>query len=156
MRFGIAILRAVIGGLFIGHGFQKLTGAFGGHGLEGTAGFFESLGLHPGKHHATAAGLAETGGGALLVAGAGTPAAQAALTGTMTVAILKVHGPNGVWGQNGGYEVPLVMVTGLFAATASGPGPLSLDRRVWGVPWAVAGLAAGICGGYGAIKYGEM
>src|SRR3954447_1744092 len=109
MRFGIAILRAVIGGLFIGHGLQKLTGAFGGHGLEGTAGFFESLGLHPGKHHASAAGVAEAGGGALLVAGAATPAAAAALTGTMAVAVLKVHGANGPWAQNGGYEYPLVM-----------------------------------------------
>src|SRR3954466_9048756 len=98
MRFGIAILRAVIGGLFVGHGLQKLTGAFGGHGLEGTAGFFETLGLYPGKHHATAAGATETAGGALLVAGLATPAATAALTGTMTVAIGKVHGRNGVWG----------------------------------------------------------
>jgi len=156
MRFGIAILRAVIGGLFIGHGLQKLTGAFGGHGLEGTAGFFESLGLHPGKHHATAAALSETGGGALLVAGALTPAATAALTGTMTVAIAKVHGANGIWGQNGGYEFPLVMVAGLFAITASGPGALAIDRREWGTPWAIAALAGGIGGGFAAIKYGEM
>jgi putative oxidoreductase len=156
MRFGIAILRAVIGGLFIGHGLQKLTGSFGGHGLEGTAGFFESLGLHPGKHHATAAGLSETAGGAAMIAGLATPAATAAITGTMTVATLKVHGPNGVWGQNGGYELPLVMTAAAFAITASGPGPLSLDRRVWGTPWAVAALAAGIGGGLAAIKYGEM
>src|SRR3954447_13366471 len=92
MKFGIAILRAVVGGLFVGHGLQKLTGAFGGHGLEATAGMFEQgLGLRPGKVHATAAGLAEAGGGALLVAGLGTPFAAAALTGTMTVAIDKVH-----------------------------------------------------------------
>src|SRR3954447_17780119 len=155
MRFGIAILRAVIGGLFIGHGLQKLTGAFGGHGLEGTAGFFESLGLHPGKHHATAAGLSETGGGALLVAGAATPAATAALTGTMTVAIAKVHAANGVWGQNGGYEFPMVLIASFFAITASGPGSLSVDRRVWGTPWAIAALAAGAGGGYAAMKYGE-
>ena len=38
MRFGIAILRAVIGGLFVGHGLQKLNGMFGGFGLEGTGG----------------------------------------------------------------------------------------------------------------------
>ena len=61
MRFGIAILRAVVGGLFIGHGLQKLLGKFGGYGLEGTAGFFESLGLRPGKVHATAAGAGRDG-----------------------------------------------------------------------------------------------
>ncbi len=54
--------------------------------------------MRPGKVHATAAGIAETGGGALLVAGAATPLAASALTGTMTVAIAKVHGPNGVVG----------------------------------------------------------
>src|SRR3954453_4188964 len=151
MRFGIAILRAVIGGLFIGHGLQKLAGKFGGFGIEGTGGWMESIGLFPGKHHALAAGAAETTGGALLVAGAGTPIAQAAITGTMTVATLKVHGPNGVWGQNGGYELPLVMTAAAFAVTASGPGPLSLDRRVWGTPWALAAVASGIGGGFAAV-----
>ena len=34
----------------------------------------ESVGLWPGKIHATAAGVAETGGGALLVAGRRDPA----------------------------------------------------------------------------------
>jgi len=152
MSFGIAILRAVIGGLFIGHGLQKLLGKFGGGGLEGTAGFFESLGLRPGKVHATTAGVAEVGGGALLVAGAATPLATSALTGTMTVAIKKVHGPNGVWAQDGGYELPLVMLAAFFAITASGPGDLSVDRRTWGVPWAIASLATGAAGAYGMLE----
>ena len=152
MSFGIAILRAVIGGLFIGHGLQKLLGKFGGHGLEGTAGWMESIGMRPGKVHATAAGTAETAGGALLVAGAATPLAASALTGTMTVAIAKVHGANGVWGQNGGYELPLVMTTALFALTAAGPGPLSVDRRTWGTPWALAAIASGVAGGYAMIE----
>ena len=73
MTFGIAILRAVVGGLFIGHGLQKLKGWFGGYGIEGTGGWMESVGLYPGKHHATAGGLAETAGGAMLVAGARHP-----------------------------------------------------------------------------------
>src|SRR3954453_7077378 len=101
MKFGIAILRAVIGGLFIGHGMQKLTGSFGGHGLEGTAGLFESaLCLKPGKVHTTTAAVAETGGGAPTAPGPATRAAAAAPTGTMTVAIHKVHGKNGVWAQD--------------------------------------------------------
>jgi putative oxidoreductase len=155
MRFGLAILRAVIGGLFIGHGTQKLKGWFGGYGIEGTGGWMESVGLYPGKHHATAAGLAETAGGAALVAGLATPLAGAALTGSMTVATLKVHGPNGVWGQNNGFELPLVMTAALFAITASGPGSFALDRREWGTAWALAALGAGIAGGYGAIMYSD-
>jgi putative oxidoreductase len=155
MRFGIAILRAVIGGLFMGHGLQKLKGWFGGFGIEGTGGWMESIGMYPGKHHATAAGLAETAGGAALVAGFATPVASAALTGSMTVATLKVHGPNGVWGQNNGFELPLVMTVALFAITASGPGTFAVDKRDWGTAWALAALGAGVAGGYGAIKYAD-
>ena len=156
MKFGIAILRAVVGGLFIGHGLQKLVGAFGGPGLEGTAGMFESLGLHPGKLHARAAALTETVGGAALLAGVATPAAAAALTGTMTVAVQKVHGQNGVWAQDGGFEYNAVLAALLFAITADGPGNPSLEKREWGVGWALAELAAGIGGGLAMIKFGEM
>ena len=124
MRFGIAILRAVIGGLFIGHGLQKLTGAFGGHGLEGTGGFFESLGLYPGKHHATAAGLSEAGGGALMVAGLATPAATAAITGTMTVATLSEYHAHGLGEASHPFELALLFATLIFI----GPGKYSVDK----------------------------
>jgi putative oxidoreductase len=156
MRFGIALLRAVIGGLFIGHGLQKLTGAFGGYGLEGTAGGFEQMGLRPGKVHATAAGAAEAGGGTLLVAGLGTPFAAAALTGTMAVAVKKVHLAKGVWAANGGYEYNAVMVAALFAITAHGPGSPSLDRREWGTGWAIAELAAGLAGAAAMLKFADQ
>jgi len=155
MSFGIAILRAVVGGLFIGHGLQKLLGKFGGHGLDGTAGFFESLGLRPGKVHATAAGVAETGGGALLLLGAATPLGAAAVTGTMTVAIQKVHRPKGPWVSEGGYEYNAVLMAAVFAITAAGPGAFSLDRREWGAGWAIAQLAAGVGGGLALIKFAE-
>jgi putative oxidoreductase len=155
MTFGIAILRAVVGGLFIGHGLQKLLGKFGGHGLDGTAGFFESLGLRPGKVHATAAGLAETGGGALLLAGAATPLGAAAVTGTMTVAIRTVHAPKGPWVTEGGYEYNAVLMAAVFAITAGGPGAFALDRREWGTGWALAQLAAGVGGGLAMVKFAQ-
>ena len=83
MKLGFAVLRVIVGGLFMGHGLQKLIGAFGGHGLEGTAKGFESLGLRPGKANAVVAGAAETGGGALVAAGAATPLGATVLTATM-------------------------------------------------------------------------
>ena len=55
MDLGRFLLRGVVGPLFVGHGTQKLFGWFGGHGPDATGGFFESLGLRPGKRHATAA-----------------------------------------------------------------------------------------------------
>jgi putative oxidoreductase len=74
MKLFVLVARLLLGGLFFGHGTQKLFGWFGGHGLDGTAGFFESLGLRPGRQHAIVAGAAEAGGGALLAAGLATPA----------------------------------------------------------------------------------
>src|SRR5215213_7846155 len=97
MDLGRTALRFVVGPLFVGHGTQKLFGSFGGHGLEGTGGFFESLGLRPGRRHATGAGVAELGGGVLLTLGALTPLAAAAISGVTVTAIRKVHLKNGPW-----------------------------------------------------------
>ena len=60
MKIGRLLVRLVVGGLFIGHGTQKLFGWFGGYGPDATGQFFESLGLRPGRRNAMAAGC--TGG----------------------------------------------------------------------------------------------
>jgi putative oxidoreductase len=49
MSLGRLALRSAVGGLFIGHGTQKLFGWFDGYGLEPTAQMFGSLGLRPAK-----------------------------------------------------------------------------------------------------------
>ena len=159
MKLGLALLRLIVGGLFFGHGMQKLAGKFGGGGLEATAQAFESLGLRPGKVHATAAGLAEAGGGALLTAGAATPLSATLLSGTMVTAIRTVHAPKGPWATNGGYEYNLVLLAIVFAITDVGPGGWSLDairgRERWGTAWALAQLGAGLIGSTAAIAYGK-
>jgi putative oxidoreductase len=159
MKLGLTSLRVVVGGLFIGHGMQKLAGMFGGHGLEGTARAFESLGLRPGRTHALAAGVAEAGGGALLTVGAGTPLAAATLSATMITAIRTVHGPKGPWLSDGGYEYNLVLIAIVFALTDIGPGQWSLDaargRARWGTFWALSQLGAGLAGSTAAIAYGK-
>jgi len=53
-NLALLFLRVVVGGLFIGHGTQKAFGWFGGTGIAGMAGWLESMGLKPGKLHATA------------------------------------------------------------------------------------------------------
>src|SRR3954463_15432513 len=115
MKLGKLAVRGVIGPLFVGHGTQKLFGWFGGHGLEGTAGFFENgLQLRPGKRHATAAGVAEAGGGALVILGCpAIPIATAAITGAMVTAIRKVHAPNGPWVTDSGWEYNAVIIAAL-------------------------------------------
>jgi putative oxidoreductase len=150
MKLGLTLLRIVIGALFFGHGTQKLFGWFGGHGIEGTAGFFESLGLRPGRKHATAAGAAEAGGGALVALGFLTPAAAASLIGVMSTAIHKVHAKNGPWVTNGGYEYNLALIAIMVTLADVGPGDVSLDHalgiEVKGPLVALLALAAGIGG----------
>jgi putative oxidoreductase len=139
--------RAVIGGLFIGHGTQKLLGWFDGPGPEGTEQMMGKIGMHPAGQNARAAGLTETIGGALLAAGLATPLAAASLIGVMITAIRKVHLGNGPWVTKGGYEYNLVLIAALLGLVESGPGTLSLDRALGidqdGPGWALAALGAG-------------
>jgi putative oxidoreductase len=160
MKIGRLILRLVVGGYFFGHGTQKLFGWFGGYGPEGTGQFFESIGLRPGKRHAVAAGAAEAGGGALLVAGAATPLAATVLTSTMLTAINRVHLKNGPWVTDQGYEYNLVLIAVVLALAETGPGSPSFDSAVgakWhGPKWAIRALVAGIAGAVGAHIVAEM
>jgi putative oxidoreductase len=143
---GRLLTRMVVGGLFVGHGTQKLFGWFGGQGREGTSATFESAELGPGERNAVAAGIAEAGGGLLLAVGLFTPLAAAALSTVMLTAIRAVHWRNGVWNTKGGIEYPVVMLATLAALADTGPGRLSLDaargRSRRGTGWALAELAA--------------
>src|SRR3954454_19230065 len=159
MQIGRLAARAVIGGLFVGHGTQKLFGWFGGPGLEGTGEMMEALDMKPSRPNAVAAGLSETAGGALLVAGAATPLAAASLIGTMITAIRKVHKPNGPWVAQGGWEYNAVLIAALTALIDAGPGDVSVDavlgRKEWGPGWALSGLAVGGAASAGAVAMGR-
>lgn len=154
MNVALLVLRIVVGALFVGHGAQKLFGWFRGAGPKQTASFFESVGFAPALPLAIAAGAAELVGGALLAFGLFLPAAEALLTAVMVAATASVHWRNGLWSQNGGYELPLVMVAAVFALTALGPGTISLENAFgveWsGLGWAIAALAVGAIAGYGS------
>ncbi|MDX3711682.1 DoxX family membrane protein [Streptomyces europaeiscabiei] len=145
---GLLLLRLGAGGVLAAHGAQKLFGWFGGHGIEGTGAFMESVGYAPGKASATAAGLAETGGGALLALGLATPAAGAAAAGAMGGAT-AIHAPNGFFNAEGGYEYAAALGLAAAGLAITGPGRISLDHafrhvfdRGWMVPVALAGTAA--------------
>jgi putative oxidoreductase len=150
MGIGRLVLRATIGGLFAGHGLQKLAGWFGGGGPEGTGQMFEQVGLRPGRAQALNAGAAELGGGALLAFGLATPAAVSVLSAVMASAVRHVHWRNGVWNTNGGWELHAIVVASLLGLAETGPGPLSLDAVLGieqrGTPVAAAAVGAGIAG----------
>ncbi|MGW3283155.1 DoxX family protein [Streptomyces sp. NPDC001002] len=140
---GLLLLRLGTGGVLAAHGAQKLFGWFGGHGIEGTGQFMESVGYAPGRASATAAGLAEAGGGTLLALGLATPAAGAAAAGAMAGAA-AVHTPNGFFAAGGGYEYAASLCLTAAGLAVTGPGRISLDHalghaidRGWMVPAAL-------------------
>jgi putative oxidoreductase len=143
-------LRTTVGGLLLGHGLQKLNGSFGGPGLEATEESMGALGLHPARYQALAASLSETIGGGMTAAGFLSPLGPAIITGTMLVAIQKVHAKNGVWLSSGGFEYNATLIAAALSLATAGPGAVSLDgllrRQRAGLRWGVLALVLGAGG----------
>lgn len=121
-RFNVAIalLRAVLGVVFIAHGGQKLFV----YGIDGVSGAFGSMGLPPVL--GPVIGAAELLGGLALVAGFLAPVAAAGLAIIMLGAIATVHGAQGFFAPKG-YEFNLTLLGGLVAIVLTGAGAFSLD-----------------------------
>src|SRR4030095_13395266 len=130
IALGLLVVRVVVGLLFVGHGAQKLFGWFGGYGPKGTGGWMESIGIKPGVAMAVAAGLMELIGGLLFAAGLLTPLAAALIVLAMLGAIVKVHGPNGLWATANGYEYNLVLVAIAIGVALTGAGDYSIDALI--------------------------
>ena len=127
LNLGLLIIRLVIGLSFAGHGTQKLFGWFGGYGIKGTGQWMESVGIKPGATMAFLAGLTELVGGLLFAAGLLTPIASILIAATMVVAIAKVHGANGFWATQNGYEFNVVLIAVVIGVALTGPGHYALD-----------------------------
>lgn len=134
--YGPAVLRVMIGLMFVAHGAQKLFGMWGGGGLSGTAAYFEVLGLAPGFPLAVAVGVTEFAGGLMLMAGALTRYVTIALLVVLVGAVWNVHLANGFFlnwglvpGRGHGIEFHLVSAGALLCLVLAGPGALSVDER---------------------------
>ncbi len=129
MTFDLAVLvaRVVVGLLLFGHGSQKLFGWFGGYGLAGTAGWLGSMGMQPARFWALMAGLSEAAGGLLLALGFLNPLGSLGIIAAMLTAILTAHRGKGIWGTNGGSELPLTNLAVALAVAIAGPGAYSID-----------------------------
>jgi putative oxidoreductase len=112
-----AILRIVVGLLFLCHGLQEVFGLFGG--VKGTSvPLFSLLGV---------AGVTEIIGGALITLGFFTGTVAFILSGEMAVAYFIGHFPAGFWPiQNQGGPAVLFCFIFLYMAT-QGSGIWSLD-----------------------------
>ena len=143
---GLLLLRVIIGGIFVAHGYPKLFGGPGkslpeparrylGPGFDaamekgGIANFrtnVTNLGMPAPRVMAWAAALSEFGGGLPIILGWFTRPAALALCGTMGVAIQRVTWKNGLVGA-GGWEFSLSLIGGLLALLFGGPGAISID-----------------------------
>src|SRR4051794_26860391 len=165
MNTALLVLRIIPGLLLIGHGLQKLVPPgyspplLHAVGHRGTGAGFESLGIRPSLVAAVAVGSAELAAGLSFAAGLFTPVGAVLVAAVMITAILKVHLSNGIWAAEGGFEFPLLLLTGSFANTALGPGSLSVASWLgidnWaGINWTInpaarsaIALAIGLAGG---------
>src|SRR5436305_15352247 len=81
-------LRLALGLTLAAHGFNKF---FGGGRIPGTARWFESIGMKPGRFHATVADTTEVSAGLGLAAGLLTPIPAAGFVSLILVAAWTVH-----------------------------------------------------------------
>ncbi|MBB5955422.1 putative oxidoreductase [Saccharothrix tamanrassetensis] len=138
---GLLVLRVALGGVFIGHGLQKVFGLFGGPGIDT---FAEQLrndfGFREAKILAWVTGVTELAGGSLLVLGLFTPLAAAGILGVMVNAIVLKYGggPLPAGGVKGflttgdGIELEVAYAAMAFGLMFAGPGRAAIDyNRSW-------------------------
>lgn len=119
---GLAILRLVLGAVFIAHGGQKLFV----YGLDGVTEAFGGMGLPFAGLLAPVVALAEFVGGIALIVGLFTRLSAVVLAATMLGAVTIVHLPAGFFLPNG-YEFALTMLGGAIAIALTGPGSYSAE-----------------------------
>ena len=115
-----ALMRIVIGFLYLCHGGQKLFGWFG---AERAAGGLMTL-----------AGVIELGGGLLILLGLCTPIVAFITSGEMASAYFMAHAPHSFFPIVNHGELAVVYCFVFLYIAAHGSGILSLDSLIWRSP----------------------
>ena len=143
---GLAVLRVILGVVFLMHGGQKLF-IWGFHGV---AGFLGGLGIPFPAFSGVVLTVVELLGGAALVLGLLTRWAALLLAVDMLVAILTFHLKHGFFNHNQGYEYNLTLALVALSFAINGAGPVSVDAALrlqdTGPVWGLAALLAALGG----------
>ncbi|MFG1795628.1 DoxX family protein [Nocardia sp. NPDC049149] len=136
LDLGLFLLRLIVGGTFVYHGLQKLTGWFHGPGLDGTRDMMDNGGWDHPTLSAILVTVGELGGGALLVLGLATPLAAGAILAVILDAWAWKQGMIPGFQYNAGVKSGVELESILAGAAAviilTGPGRLAFDRnRGW-------------------------
>ncbi|MET8576022.1 DoxX family protein [Streptomyces sp. NPDC005012] len=124
----VLLSRVAVGLVFLAHGWQKLFT----NGIDGTAAFFESAGVPAATAAAWFAAVVEFAGGAALVLGLGVPVVGLLLVVNMIGAFAFVHAGAGLFVDQGGYELVLVLGAAALVLAAVGAGRFSVDHLLAG------------------------
>lgn len=124
-NIALAILRTIVGIVFIAHGAQKLFVL----GFDGVSGGFGQMGIPMAAFVGPLVALLEFFGGTALVLGALTRLVALALALTMVGATLLVHLAGGFFMPTG-IEFTLTLFGASLALAIAGAGGLSLDAVI--------------------------
>ena len=121
-NLAMLILRLAAGLTLAAHGFNKFRG-----GLAGVGAWFDSMGMRPGRLHATFAAAGEVAAGLFLAAGLLTTFAALGFVGLMTVAAYTVHIRHGFFILDEGWEYVFILAVVAVTIAVLGPGAWSVD-----------------------------
>lgn len=126
-NLALLIIRVALGVTMASHGYAKF---FKGGRIAGTAGWFDSMGMRPGRVHATLAATGEIAAGLCLAVGFLTSFASLGFVGLMTVAYWTVHKDNGFMILAEGWEYVFILAIAAVSVAMLGPLEWSIDNAI--------------------------
>lgn len=122
----LLVLRLALGIIVLAHGAQKVFQ----FGLAGTGQSFAGMGVPLGEIAGPVVGIIELVGGIAIIVGVATRVFAVLVAITMAVATFLVHGGNGIFAADGGFELTLILGAAALALALASAGRFSVDALI--------------------------